>query len=294
MNLTYHLLDVFTDVPFGGNPLAVFPHADGIPADLMQRIARELQLSETVFVHPPADAQAADFRVRIFTPAIELPMAGHPTVGTGYLLRHLGMSGEKTRLRFEEGVGLIEVGLEADGSVTMTQPLPTFGAIFPDRYAMAALLSLNVTDLIDELPAQAVSTGVPFLFIPIRTLAAIGRIKFRVDVWERAFRMFEAPHIFAFTPRTVSPEAQVHSRMFAPAMNIPEDAATGAASGPLGAYLVQYGVASAHAAIVAEQGYEMGRPSQIRIAIRREGERFTHVSIGGRCVYMGRGELMLP
>lgn len=289
--LTYHLLDVFTTVPFGGNQLAVFPHGDGVPTELMQKIARELNLSETVFVQSPADENHADFRLRIFTPAVEMPFAGHPTVGTGFLLHHLGMNDGKTHLRLEEGVGVIHIDLHSDGTVTMQQPIPTFGAVFADRAALAALLSLDESDLDTRTPAQAVSSGVPFLYIPVATLAAIKRVRLRGDVWESAFKNFEAPHIFAFTRETESPAASVHARMFAPLLGIAEDPATGAASGPLGAYLVHYGVAPAGTPILSEQGCEINRPSQIHIEVERDGEHFTRVSIGGSSVYIGRGEI---
>lgn len=291
--LTYHLLDVFTEVIFGGNPLAVFPHGDGLPTERMQQIARELNLSETVFIQSPSDEQHADFRLRIFTPAVELPMAGHPTIGTAYLLHHLGMTAGRDRLRLEEGVGVIEVALAADGAVVMRQPLPTFGSIFEDRAALAALLSLDETDLDESLPAQAVSTGVPFLLIPVVSLAAMRRIRLHGGVWERSIKPFEAPHVFAFTTETETPAAHVHARMFAPAMGIAEDPATGAASGPLGAYLLHYRVLPAGTPILCEQGYEMQRPSQIHIHIDHDGEHFSQVSIGGRSVYVGRGELHL-
>ncbi len=280
----YHLLDVFTDRAFGGNPLAVFPDAEGIDEALMQQLANELNLSETTFVLPPPD-DTADFHVRIFTPAMELPMAGHPTVGTANALVRLGRIAAPGNVRFLEGVGVIPVSLSAEGTATMAQPMPTFGAVLEDRARVASLLSLNEDDLLDGYPVQIVSTGVPYIYIPLAGLEAAGRAKLRADVWAEHFA---GQHIFTLTPETESADATVHTRMFAPAMGIAEDPATGAASGPLGAYLVQYGLAD-EGLIVNEQGIEMGRPSRIDITIERDGEAYTRVAVGGRSVYVGGG-----
>lgn len=290
--LVYHLVDVFTEQQFGGNQLAVFPDAAGIDAALMQQIARELNLSETTFVMPPGD-DAADFRVRIFTPAKEMPMAGHPTVGTAYVLQQISMIEATGVVRFEEGVGIIEVALHADGLITMRQPLPTFGPVRDDRADIAAMLALDVSDLDDRYPVQVVSTGVPFTYVPLRSLAALRRARLRLDVWERVLKGHEGDSVYVFTTETQNPDAAVQSRMFAPPIDIPEDPATGAACGPLGAYLVQYGIAAAGATIINDQGIEMGRPSRIFIDIERDGDTFTRVSISGKCVYVGRGALTL-
>lgn len=299
MELHYHLLDVFTNQAFGGNQLAVFtePPAD-LPQATMQKIAKEMNLAEITFVFPPED-DVNDYRVRIFTPAVEMPMAGHPTVGTGYLLAHMGMLGnidsEKV-VTFEEGVGPIKVTVQTndDGSpkqVLMRQPLPEFRKIYDDKQLIADLLSLSVDDLHPTAPVQVVTTGVPFLYIVINSLEAIGKIKLRLDVWEQ-FKGTDAEQIFVTTTDTQYNTSTVHSRMFAPAFGIPEDPATGAASGPLGAYLVKYGLAAA-GNIISEQGIEMGRPSFINIYIGVDGDTFTDVIIGGECVYMGHGTLIL-
>jgi trans-2,3-dihydro-3-hydroxyanthranilate isomerase len=299
--LRYQLLDVFTDRPFGGNQLAVFLDARDVPPNLMQTLARELNLSETVYVLPPEDS-ANHFRLRIFTPGTELMMAGHPTVGAAYALAKAGMipvEGPQTALRLEEKVGLIPVTVQfEDGAPTfieMQQPLPTFGDSFPDRTLAAELLSLAPDDLVESLPVQAVSCGVPFLFFPVATLDAMRRVKLRLDLWERHLKETAAPHIFAFTRETVTPGAFVHSRMFAPAMGIPEDPATGAASGPLGCYLARYELAGGEQTqFISEQGIEMGRPSFIHIRIERQEETITRVAIAGEAVLVGEGAFHLP
>lgn len=300
MKLTYHLLDVFTNQAFGGNQLAVFTDA---PSDIsqatMQKIAKEMNLAEITFVFPPEDPNN-DFRVRIFTPAVEMPMAGHPTVGTGYLLAHEGMisdiHGEKVVI-FEEGVGPIKVTIRAseDGKpsqILMRQPLPEFLDIYEDKQLIADMLSLSIDDLHPTAPVQVVTTGVPFLYIVINSLEAIQKIDLRLDIWGKHFKGTKAEQIFVTSPETQYERSTVHSRMFAPAFGIPEDPATGAASGPLGAYLVKYGLAEA-GDIVSEQGIEMGRPSFINIHIGVDGDAFTDIVIGGECVYMGHGTLIL-
>lgn len=293
--LRYQLVDVFTGERFGGNPLAVFTNGRGLETEMMQRIAKELNLSETVFVLPPDDP-ANDYKMRIFTPALELPMAGHPTIGTAFVLarEHLvNISAEKPLIRLEEQVGVIpvEFDFQDDGRllVTMEQPSPTFGPEFEDRATIADMLSLDVSAL-DDLPLQVVSCGVPFLFIPIKTLDAIGAIKVRTDVWEKAVKDHAEQHLFAFSRQVERDDSTVHSRMFAPAMGIAEDPATGGASGPLGCYLVKHGlVTGSPAVIVSEQGMEMGRPSFIHIQIDHSGGDFKRVSVGGQSVYIGEG-----
>ncbi|MCY4464960.1 MAG: PhzF family phenazine biosynthesis protein [Chloroflexi bacterium] len=296
MQLDYHLLDVFTNQPFGGNQLAVFPGPPAdLPASIMQKIAKELNLSETTFVLPPADADK-DFRLRIFTPAAELPMAGHPTVGSAWLLAKLGLaSGE--RIVFEEGVGPIGVTIVRDEAgqpreTWMQQPIPKFGDIVDDRALVAKMLSLDEVSLSTRAPIQAVSSGLPFLFVPLTGLDAMSRISLRLEIWRERFAESSAPQIFATTTETSQPESAAHSRMFAPGLGIAEDAATGSASGPLGAYLLRYGLAETENMLV-EQGFEMGRPSLIKVRVGRRRGKITQVAVGGESVYLGAGKLLL-
>jgi trans-2,3-dihydro-3-hydroxyanthranilate isomerase len=307
--LRYHLVDVFTNRQFGGNPLAVFTNGRGVRTETMQAIAKELNLSETTFVLPPDDA-ANDYRVRIFTPGQELPMAGHPTVGTTYVLarEHMierakksGSEGAETEIKLEEGVGTIPVRVEwrdgAAGFIQMRQPLPTFGARVEDIRAVAEMLSIDAEEIAEtKLPLEVVSCGVPFFYVPVKSLRAVRNIKFRVDVWENKLKEIVPPAVFVFTHEVEFTGSTVHSRMFAPAMGVWEDPATGGASGPLGCYLVQHRVVSSGdggtvAEFTSEQGVEMGRPSFIKIKITREGEAITDVRVGGECRFMGEGYL---
>jgi len=296
----YHLVDVFTDRAFGGNPLAVFLDGKGMSDGLMQAIAKEFNLSETTFVLPPQNP-ANDFRVRIFTPAAELPMAGHPTVGTTFVLTRAGLvrpGTGRTTITLEEGVGPIPVAIDWKNSepsfIEMQQPLPEFGSPIENRTAIAEMLSLEPGAIRDDLPIQVVSCGVPFLFVPVKTLEAIRRIRFRIEVAERL--KTPAGNTFVFTMETEFPGSGVHSRMLAPLLGVAEDAATGGASGPLGCYLVRHNVlASAdELRVVSEQGIEMGRPSFLHIRIRHAGDEITAVHVGGSCCYMGSGQLELP
>jgi trans-2,3-dihydro-3-hydroxyanthranilate isomerase len=301
--LRYHLVDVFTDRAFGGNPLAVVTNGRGVSDETMQSVAKEFNLSETTFVLPPDDPRH-DWRVRIFTPSSELPMAGHPTVGTAFVLarEHLiPRRGRETSVVFEEGVGPVPVCVEfEDGEPSfaeMSQPLPEFGPRLGEAGAVAAMLSLNTEDLDERLPLEVVSCGVPFLYVPLRSLDAARRARPRADLMEQAAGRFGVPpEVFVFTRETESATASVHGRMFAPAIGITEDPATGAASGPLGCYLVRYGLVECDPAaeIVSEQGIEMGRPSYVRIRIERRGEEITAVRVGGQCHFMGEGFIEIP
>lgn len=293
--LHYHRVDVFTDRAFGGNPLAVFTNGRGLSTETMQAIAKEFNLSETTFVIP-ADEPAHDWRVRIFTPGAELPMAGHPTVGTSFVLarEHLIPRDEReTTIILEEGVGPVPVRIEFNEGepsfAEMRQPLPTFGPRLNDRAAVAAMLSLEESDIEADLPVELVSCGVPFLYVPLRSLDAAHRARPRVDLIDRvAAEHGIPPEVFVFTREVEHEGSTVHSRMFAPSLGITEDPATGAASGPLGCYLVTYGVFP-EGDILSEQGVEMGRASFVHIRIEREGEQITAVRVGGRCHFAGEG-----
>lgn len=299
--LHYHRVDVFTNRAFGGNPLAVFTDGRGLSTELMQSIAKEFNLSETTFVLPSDDA-ACDYRVRIFTPEYELPMAGHPTVGTSFVLareRMLGETRDEAIVTLEEGVGRVPVRVNFENGAPvfaeMSQPPPAFGPRFENAKA-AQLLSLDESAVAETgLPPEIVSCGVPFLFVPVTDLEAARRARLRIDVWERDFQDSGALGVFLFTREVVHEGSTVHSRMYAPGAGITEDPATGGASGPLGCYLVQHGVVECdpEAHLVSEQGLEMGRPSFVKIRIVREGERISGVKVGGECFYMGAGFLEL-
>jgi trans-2,3-dihydro-3-hydroxyanthranilate isomerase len=297
----YHLLDVFTDRAFGGNPLAVFTDGRGISDAQMQAIARELNLSETTFVLPPRDP-GNDYQVRIFTPTYEMPLAGHPTVGTAFILAREGFikpSASPTTVIFEEGVGPVPVSIawkdDAPGFVEMQQPLPKFGPHFEDAKLVAEMLSLEEGDIRETgFPLEIVSCGVPFLFVPINGVDAVERIRFRADISERVLSVL-APGsgVFVFAKGGRFPGSDVHGRMFAPALGVNEDPATGGACGPLGCYLVRHRVLASEGELrcVIEQGVEMGRPSFLHVTIAHSNGAISSVKVGGTCHYMGAGHL---
>lgn len=298
--LHFEWVDVFTDRPFAGNPLAVFTDPGDLNSERMQVIARELNLSETTFVQP-ASLPGADYRVRIFTPLTELPMAGHPTLGTADVLARQGRlepSDGVGRYVFEEGVGPIEVEIEwedgAPGRISMSQPSPRFGRTLEDRAEIAAMLSLETSDLA-ELPIQVVSTGPPFLFVPLASLAAAEAASLRLDAWRESLAESDAATIFVFSLETVDASCDVHGRLFAPGFGIPEDPATGSAVCPLGAYLARHGVldAGGRHTLLVEQGLEMGRPSRLEVEIVDAGGELT-VRVAGRTVKVADGRLVPP
>jgi trans-2,3-dihydro-3-hydroxyanthranilate isomerase len=299
--LQYRIVDVFTDRMFGGNPLAVFLDGRGVSDTEMQALAREMNLSETTFILPPDDP-ANDFRVRIFTPGRELPMAGHPTIGTAFVLAREQMvpaGGETVTIRLEEKVGLIPVRLEMKGGapdkIWMTQLRPIFGPAFPNAAAVAEMLGIDPAGLRNDLPIEVVSCGLPFLFVPVRDLATMRKLSFNRDLSLRVLESLGVQGVFAFAMEVENSGSTAHSRMFAPDLGIPEDPATGSASGPLGSYLVRYGVVAAapKASIVSEQGIEMGRPSFVHIEITQETKEITEVKVGGQTVFVGTGEIVL-
>ena len=297
----YLHLDVFTDRPFEGNQLAVFPEPEGLSTAEMQTITREMNFSECTFVFPAG--KGGDWRVRIFTPGEELPMAGHPTIGTAFALAAEGtIPAGRESVVFELGVGPTPVSLEWDRErlsfAWMTQPLPTFETTIEDRAALAAAAGISIDWLAQGLPVQVVACGVPFLFVPLVSREAVDAVSLDRRALARCLRdvgLEELPvFFFAGVPAgAASADETVYSRMLAPGFGIVEDPATGGASGPLGCYLLRHGVVSAGAAqaIVSLQGAAMGRPSRIYIAIDSQDGAISRVRVGGHAVMIGRGEL---
>ena len=297
----YLHLDVFTDRLFGGNQLAVFLDGRGLSTDTMQAIAKEMSFSETTFVLP-AERADTDVRVRIFTPNDELPMAGHPTVGTTFALARAGvLTPERDRVVFGLGVGPTPVTLVWRGDelsfAWMTQLLPTFGDPIANPAGAAATLGLSPAAVAGTgLPVQTVSCGVPFLFVPLATRRAVDSAVFDATAYDnfRGAAGLELP-VFLFSHESGGDKATVYSRMFAPNLGVPEDAATGGASGPLGCYLVQHKVVPPERAggMLSLQGVKMGRPSHVHIAIGVTEGEITNVRVGGEAVIAGEGTLYI-
>ena len=291
-------VDVFTDHIFGGNQLAVFLEPRGLSDDEMQSIAKEMNLSETTFVLPASGAEAAA-RVRIFTPARELPFAGHPTVGTAWVLANQGQFPANVReLTLEENIGLVPVRLEGDtrapSAVWMSHRDAEFGPPLSNRAEIAAGLGLSEADLLPDQPIQSGSTGVAFTYVPFRTPEIVDRAQPNLTALAAAFG--DDSGVFVFAPDPARGTTRVYSRMFANGFGITEDPATGAASGPLGAYVVEHRVLdlSGPIEIVSLQGNKMGRPSLIHIRVSEKSGRATNIQIGGAVVPVLEGELTLP
>jgi len=300
VSLSFLHYDVFTAEPLTGNQLAVFLDGRGLAADRMQALAHEMNFAESTFILPP-ETPGTDVRMRIFTPATEMPMAGHPTIGSTFALAHTGVIRPgASRFVFGLGVGPIPVDLEWEGSrlrfAWMTQLNPTFGSPLDGRDAVARAIGLDAGDLAADLPVQQVSCGVPFLIVPIRDRETVDRALSDASAFRRLATStgIDLPiFLFAMFPPG-SPET-VYSRMFAPGFGIMEDPATGGASGPLGCYLVRHRLVAGDAAqrIISLQGVAMGRPSRIHVSIASRAREIAEVKVGGQAVLVGRGELLV-
>jgi len=288
-------VDVFATEPFAGNPLAVFPRAEGLSSAEMQSIAREMNLSETTFVTPAENG--GDVRVRIFTPENELPFAGHPSVGTACVVARLGMVGKGgsgvVPVVLELGVGPTVVDVEMrDGEPvagTVHQGSPHFGHV-PPLDETAAVLGLGVADLHPELEPRLVGTGLDYVCVPLRDTDTLGRVTIDLHLLGGYEAAHGQPYAFAFTGAA---DPWVEARGLFPLEGIPEDPATGSAAGPLAAYLVDAGLLPAGETRVVLQGARIGRPSRLAVAVAGSREAMTDVLVGGGVVPVVSGELRL-
>lgn len=296
----YLHLDGFTDRAFEGNQLAVFPEAHGLEAATMLQITKEMNFSECTFILPPEGQ--GDVRMRIFTPGEEMPMAGHPTIGSTFALAILKViEAGRPKFTFELPVGPTPVELEWDeGQLAfawMTQQRPKYGPIADGARALAESLSID-PDAVVDLPLEEVSCGVPFFFLPLKTRKAVDQAEPDRLAITRFFdaRKLTIHGLFLFSVEAGADEATAYSRMFTPQVGISEDPATGGASGPLGCYLVKHGLVDQNRAgnLVSLQGVKMGRPSRIHISIDQDsdGSTITRVRVGGKAVLVGEGTLV--
>jgi trans-2,3-dihydro-3-hydroxyanthranilate isomerase len=290
-------VDVFTDRALAGNPLAVVLEADRLSTTEMQSIARETNLSETTFVLPPEKREHAA-KVRIFTPYVELPFAGHPTVGTGWVLIDEGLVGaDADEFTLEEGVGPIPVRVDRGGKETvlwMSHPPVKFSEVIEERVDIAAALGLTVDDLTPDAPIQIASTGLPFLYVALKDPTAVDRAVSSGEALTSVLDPHRLPPVFLFAAVGGN---RLYSRMFGPhsATQITEDPATGSASGPLGAFAMRYGLIprAAEVSIVSEQGTKMGRQSfvHIKLAYPAGAELPSRIEVGGSVVPVMTAEL---
>jgi len=288
--------DVFTDQPFGGNPVAVLPDARGLSTDQMQRLAREFNLSETVFVLPPDDPEH-DKRIRIFVPTDEVPFAGHPTIGTAIILSaigEIGIDGPKTDIVLKTEAGPVPVTIKAiDGrpvSATLTAPKKPEIRPAPAKETLATILSLRADQIVQ---AEASSCGLPFLLVEVTDREALGASRMDAGAagnLENAWARW--PLVFT---RNAADGADIQARMYAPGSGIPEDPATGSAAAALAGWLghhdpMQDGTIKRTIA----QGIEMGRPSRLDIEVDKAAGNVTAVRVTGSAVLISEGEIEVP
>ncbi len=298
----FTLVDVFTSRPFGGNQLAVFTDPATLSPSEMQELAHEMNFSESTFVMPRESTGAAR-RVRIFTPKREIPLAGHPTVGTAWVLASRGeiaLESASVDATLQLGIGPVTVTIEsmsgAPDFVWMAHPEPEFGAKRRDRARIAKALGIAAADIRDDLPIQIVSTGFPFTFVPLKTIDALARCSSNGSAIASLFKPDEQPPPMYMFVANESGEFSARSRMFAPRTDgIPEDPATGGAAAPFGAYAAAYGLIkpAPKASFLIHQGVEMGRPSEIRVEVVCKDSGAFAIRIGGRCAIVGEGAMFL-
>ncbi len=285
-------LDVFAARPLEGNPLAVFLDGRGLSDAEMQALAREMNLSETTFVLPrdAATERARGVRVRIFTVQEEVPFAGHPTLGTAFALR-AERGGDEVAL--ELGVGRVPVRFEAgEGGLPfgeMTQIDPTLGATH-DPGEVAAAMGLARSQLDEALPIQTVSTGLPFVVVPLRSLAVARALRLDLGRVDAYLARTDGRFLYLVTRETVDPAARLHARMI---FYGGEDPATGSAAGCAAAWMVAHGIAGSDERVLIEQGLEAGRPSRIHVRAARAGDGVRNVRVGGHAVQVMAGEVVL-
>lgn len=300
--IRYQRWDVFTNQPFAGNQLAVIPDADNIGSDAMLRIANEFALPETAFVVSATD-RTCNSRIRIFTPERELPMAGHPTIGTTFALAKVeAIPKGVDQVRLELGIGPTVVELEwADSGLRMawmTQEAPDLGPYCDDVRALSKMLGIDYIDVLAPKPcAQALSSGVQLLFVPLRSREAVDKAVLNrgelVSICE-SLKIPECP-VYIFSIEKRDDGATTYSRMFAPVFGISEDPATGGASGPLAAYIGRYcpDLIPEDGHMVNVQGVKMGRPSRILMSLTKPNPESTRILVGGEAVYIGEGVLSI-
>lgn len=302
----FHLVDVFAVEPYTGNQLAVVRDAGGLSDDEMQALAREMAYSETTFIEGDAPAESGGWDVRIFTPSDEIPFAGHPTLGTAAVIREHLADSNPDEVVLNLGVGEIPVTVEqgdgdgADGGggggsedvLWMRQQAPEFGETVAPAEA-AEVVSVGTGDVDDEYPAQVVSTGLPTLVVPLRSLEAVRDAEVNSQAYtERAVGDLDAKNVLVFAPETYRDANDLNVRMFAPALGVPEDPATGSSNGCLAGWLARHRYLDApEVAVRVEQGYEISRPSLLHLRAHDQGDEVA-VEVGGRVVPVADGELV--
>jgi trans-2,3-dihydro-3-hydroxyanthranilate isomerase len=290
----YYIVDVFAQEKYNGNQLAVFVDAGTLTSHQMQRIAKEINYSETTFI-TNNHSREGGYDVRIFTPAQEIPFAGHPTLGTAYIIQQEVIKQPVEKVTLNLKVGQIPVTLHyADNSVDllwMQQKPPTFGQTFAID-AIAQVLNLPTDDIDTSFPIQEVSTGLPFIIVPLKTLAAVKKAKVNLEKYFELISNTEAKSILIFCPETYHQGNNLNVRVFCDYLGVPEDPATGSANGCLAGYLANYAYFGADSIdIRVEQGYEIGRDSLLLLKAKKT-DADIEVFVGGKVIMVARGEFV--
>jgi trans-2,3-dihydro-3-hydroxyanthranilate isomerase len=293
-SLSFYIVDVFGEKKYSGNQLAVFRNTAGLSTDQMQQMAREINFAESTFIDSDR-MQGGGFNVRIFTPATELPFAGHPTLGTAFIIHQKILKKAVPVIHLNYSAGQIPVSMHYDDKsqpeeLWMRQLNPVFGEVLPAD-PIAAILGLKSSDLDARFPVQFVSTGVPFVIVPLKTLEAVKRARLNFDKYEEGISLFNSKLIFFFAPETYYPGHQLNARMFAPEYAVVEDAATGSANGCLAGYLIKHRYFdSPEIDIRVEQGYEMDRPSLLMLKAAEISDQKIEVRVGGKVFFVAEGK----
>ncbi|MBS1271473.1 MAG: Trans-2,3-dihydro-3-hydroxyanthranilate isomerase [Candidatus Marinimicrobia bacterium] len=287
----FYLVDVFAEEEYTGNQLAVFPDAGELSVDEMLQLAWEMHYSETTFITGSQQPEGG-FPVRIFTPQEELPFAGHPTLGTAFVVREYLMDDPPDEVVLNLGVGQIPVNFEKkSGALWMTQRRPEFGEII-DRERVAKALNLSPNDFHADYPVQSVSTGIPFLIAPLTSLEAVQECGLNYEYYPTSLDGLDTKAILIFAPETIEADNDLHARVFAEYYGVSEDPATGSANGCLAAYLsyhTYFGRDDINVRV--EQGYEIHRPSLLHLRTKIQDEKIV-VQVGGNVIPVARGNLL--
>ena len=295
-SLSYVQTSVFVDdrFAFGGNQLATFWNAsnnEALTTELMQGIALEMNFSESTFIELPTSNEF-DAKVRIFTPARELQFAGHPTLGTAFVMKQKGIVGKNAESAILElGVGPIPVNYISDQIIRMRQNEPEFLDMWGDKSTIASALNISIDDFSTMAPMQWVSTGFPFLMVPLNNLKAVQNANPNPSEIMSALNGEISKQIVLFSTETVIDDSHLHVRMFAPEVGVVEDPATGSAAGPLAAYVEQYNILGREKRcedIIIEQGYEIKRPSKLVATVIGEND-FVGVYVSGKTRLIAEG-----
>lgn len=287
-SMSFYIVDVFAEEKYQGNQLAVFRNAAGLSKDEMQRIARETNYAETTFILSDSKVKNG-YDVKIFTPDFEVPFAGHPTLGTSFIIHREIENGLTDRVNLNLGVGQIPVTFEQNSDIWMKQNPPRFGRTV-DRKTVSEILSINIDDIEAHFPIQEVSTGMPSVIVPLKSLGAVRQCRVDHTAYKRFLQEAFSANILVFCKETYEKENQLNVRVFCEDSGFPEDAATGSANGNLAGYLLEYGYFnSSQSQYRVEQGYEINRKSLLKVKAGKTDGQFD-INVGGKVFLVAKGE----